>query len=135
MTTYEALLALDSSESRASAQADAIADLPAAADAVHATLVYVFTEPHDIEARQIGSVRRAAERLEEANVETTLTTRVGDPADEIVALASELDANLICLGEWKRSTIDEVLHGSVTRTVVHRTTRPTLICYAPADDS
>lgn len=134
MEAYEVLLGVDSSEARAHAQAEAVADLPMAGERVHATLCYVFAEPHDLEARQIGGVRRAADYLEREGVETTLTTRVGDPAEELLRLADELDANAICLGEWDRSPLDEVLHGSVTRRIVQGTTRPTLVCYADADE-
>jgi nucleotide-binding universal stress UspA family protein len=130
MGTYEVLLGVDSSEPRACAQSNAIVDLPVTPDTIHASLLYVFAEPHDLEPRQIGGVRVAADCLEEAEIETTLLTRVGDPAEEIIQLASEVEANLICLGEWDRSAIDEVLHGSVTRKVVHQSSRPTLICYA-----
>lgn len=119
METYEVLLGVDSSEARAHAQAEAVADLPAAAEHVRATLCYVFAEPHDMEARQIGGVRRAADYLTAAGVETTLTTRVGEPAEELLRLADDIEADVICLGEWNRSPLDEVLHGSVTRDIVH----------------
>jgi nucleotide-binding universal stress UspA family protein len=130
MDTYDVVLGVDSSEPRARAQAEAVADLPAASERVHATLLYVFAEPHDMDARQIGGIRLAADVLDDAGVETTLATRVGDPADQIVSLAFDVDADAICLGEWDRSRLEAALHGSVTRTVVRRAERPVVLCHA-----
>ena len=64
---------------------------------------------------------------EELGLETRAELLAGDPAKEIVAYADSVDADLIVIGSHGYGAISGVLLGSVSRGVLHRTTRPVLI--------
>lgn len=125
---YEALLAVDRDEERATAQARAVADLPGT-DEVRATLLHVFGEnPTGASVGQVAAVRRARERLREAGVAVELRETSGDPAEEILDAADDLDADVVVVGGRKRTPAGKVLFGSVTQGVVLGTDRPVLVC-------
>ncbi len=126
---YEVILGIDDSERRAIAQAETVADLPNAAETVHATLFHDFTEnPTGASVHQMASVRRAKEHLEEAGVAVSLQESSGDPAQEILALAEERDADLVCLAGRKRTPAGKAVFGSVTQEVILNANRPVLVC-------
>ena len=52
--------------------------------------------------------------------------REGDPADEILAAAAEIDARLIAMGTHGRRGLSHVLLGSVAEQVVRRSRAPVL---------
>ncbi len=125
---YEALLAVDRDEERATAQASAVADLPGI-DEVRATLLHVFGEnPTGASVGQVAAVRRARERLREAGVAVELRETSGDPAEEILDAADDIDADVVVVGGRKRTPAGKVLFGSVTQGVVLGTDRPVLVC-------
>jgi nucleotide-binding universal stress UspA family protein len=128
---YQVLLAIDADEDRAIVQAETVAALPAADDAIHATLFHDFTDnPQGGSVNQVAAVRRAREVLEAAGIEVTLEESSGDPGHEIVDLADELDADLICVAGRKRSPAGKALFGSVVQDVFLETERPVLLCSA-----
>ncbi|MDZ7700602.1 MAG: universal stress protein [Halobacteriales archaeon] len=128
---YEIVMAIDTDEDRAIAQAETVADLPGADDAVHATLLHDFTyNPEGGSVSQVAAVRRAKEVLEAAGIEVTLEESSGDPGHAIVQLADERDADLICVAGRKRSPAGKALFGSVTQDVFLGTDRPVLLVSA-----
>lgn len=128
---YEIVVAVDTSEARAIAQAETIADMPTAADSVHATILHDFTDnPQGASVSQIAAVRRATEVLEGAGIEVTLEESSGDPGRAIIELADDLDADLICIAGRKRTPAGKALFGSVTQDVFLGTDRPVLLCSA-----
>lgn len=128
---YEIVIAVDTDEDRAIAQAETVAALPSAAESVHATVIHDFTHnPQGGSVSQVAAVRRAREVLEEAGIEVTLDESSGDPGHAIVDLADERDADLICLGGRKRSPAGKALFGSVVQDVFLETDRPVLLCSA-----
>jgi nucleotide-binding universal stress UspA family protein len=134
---YEIILGIDDSERRAIAQAETVVGLPNAAETVHATLFHDFTEnPTGASVHQVASVRRASDHLGEAGVAVTLEESSGDPAREILALADERDADLVCLAGRKRTPASKAVFGSVTQEVILNANRPVLVCSpGQADDS
>jgi nucleotide-binding universal stress UspA family protein len=125
---YHVLIALDENESRAVAQATAVADLPESATAVRATLLYSFTDnPSGASALQVAGVRRAQETLEDAGIDTDLVETSGNPADTILDVAEERDVNCICVGGRRRSPAGKALFGSVAQSVILNAERPVLV--------
>ncbi len=126
---YQVILGIDGSTDRALAQAETVVDLPCAADGIEATLLHDFTSnPRGASVHQIESVRRAKERLESAGVPVTLGESSGEPAEQILRTAEEMDADLICLAGRKRSPAGKAVFGSVTQEVILNTNRPVLVC-------
>ncbi|APW97817.1 universal stress protein UspA [Halobiforma lacisalsi AJ5] len=133
---YRVLMPIDTSEERALAQADYVASLPGAAERVEAYLLFVFDEETgDVPAEfdgaksvsRIASIRTARDRLEEADVETTLFEDSGDAASDILDAAEAHDVDSIVLGGRKRSPVGKALFGSVTQSVVLNTDRPVVV--------
>ena len=126
---YEVLLAVGSNESRAVAQAEAVAALPEAAASVHATVLHAFVDnPEGASVGQVGAARRAREVLEAAGVDVTLAESSGDPAEAILQAAEARDVDCLCLGSRKRSPAGKALFGSVAQAVFRGTERPVLLC-------
>ena len=64
-------------------------------------------------------VRRAAQRLEEAGISAQSIARLGDPADALLAVAEELDADLLVIGNRGISGVRRYLLGNVADRVAH----------------
>lgn len=129
---YRVLLGIDDDEDRALAQADAVADMPAADEEVTAHICHVFEEnPEGASVGQIGSVRRAGERLEAAGVDYEHHEASGDPSPELLAAARDLDADAICLSGRRRSPTGKAVFGSVTQEVILESDRPVITVPAP----
>ena len=130
---YKVLIGIDSAdERRAVAQADAIADLPAAADEVTTHLCHVFRDnPEGASVNQLSAVRRARERLEEAGVNCVHYEASGDAADELLAAAENIGVDAICVSGRKRSPTGKAVFGSVTQDVILESDRPVIAVPAP----
>ncbi len=75
-----------------------------------------------------------ARPLAGAGVSFTTTGRVGDPAPTIVALARELDADLIILGFEALTGLERIRAlGSVSRAVMEMTRRPVMVVPAVSE--
>lgn len=128
---YHVLLAVDETESRAEAQANAVTALPEAASEIRATVLYTFTDnPSGASALQIGGVRRAQEVLEDAGIETEVLEMSGDPADVILDVATKRDVDCVCVGGRRRSPAGKALFGSVAQSVILNADRPVLVAGA-----
>jgi nucleotide-binding universal stress UspA family protein len=124
---YEVLLAIDTDEDRAVAQAEAVAGLPGR-DEIRAVLFHDFVEnPSGASVIQVGAVRRAAERLEGAGIEVAYEESSGDPAKTIIETARNRDVDCICVAGRKRTPAGKALFGSVTQAVVLNADRPVLV--------
>jgi nucleotide-binding universal stress UspA family protein len=64
-------------------------------------------------------VRRARERLEGNDVVVRSTARLGEPADALLAVAEELDADLLVVGNRGMSGVRRYLLGNVADRVAH----------------
>lgn len=124
---YEILVAVDTDEQRALQQAEAITDLAAVTEDIHASLLHVFHEnPEGASASQLASVRSVRQALEEAGIEVSIRERSGDPAETIRTFAEEVDADLISVAGRKRSPAGKALLGSVSQSVLLDSDRPVL---------
>lgn len=129
---YEVIIGVDRNEERARSQARTVADLPDAPEAVHATIVHVFSDnPEGASVDQIAGVRRARELLREAGVEVTLAETSGDAAGELLELAHDREADAICLAGRRRSPAGKAVFGSVTQTVILEADRPVIVAPRP----
>lgn len=133
---YRVLVPVDTNESRARAQAEYVADLPAADEAIEAILLFVFDEsdeeiPDEYKrfntATRVGAVRRAHERLEEAGVDADVLDDSGDPAERILKVAEERDVDAIVVGGRKRSAVGKAVFGSVALDVLRGTSLPVTV--------
>jgi nucleotide-binding universal stress UspA family protein len=61
-----------------------------------------------------------------------VVVRSGDPAATLLEVANDVDADLVVVGTRGRGGLDELLLGSVARTVADRARRPTLVVPASA---
>ena len=86
--------------------------------------------PHEFDEHDREPLREAAQLAAEkgADVETALLK--GRPADEIVAYADSIDADLIVVGSRGHGSIASALIGSVSLGVLHESRRPVLIVRA-----
>ncbi|HEU5034754.1 MAG TPA: universal stress protein [Mycobacteriales bacterium] len=64
-------------------------------------------------------VRRAGERLAQTGVSAIALARLGEPADALLAIAEELDADLIVVGNRGMTGVRRYLLGSVADRVAH----------------
>ncbi|ACM57157.1 universal stress protein [Halorubrum lacusprofundi] len=133
---YDVLIGIDNAEdSRAIAQAEAIVDLPTVDGAVTAHLCHVFQEnPEGASVHQISAVRRARETLEEAGINCVHYEASGDPTDELLAAADDIDADAICVSGRKRRPTGKAVFGSVTQDVILGADRPIFAVPAPRSD-
>lgn len=127
---YRVLLPLDTSESRTAAQVDAVTSLPGADGGVEATLLHVFGDRETAESTSVGQLptgSMAQDSLRTSGIRVETATRFGDPAEQILRTADELDVDMIVLGGRKRSPLGSLLFGSVSQAVTLDATRPVVI--------
>lgn len=152
---YRVLLPVDETESRARAQASAVRELPDAATAVSVDLLHVreggsggdaewaaggFAEEYAAEMERVaddeslpGSVAAAADVLDAGDLEWTVRTATGDPAETILEAAAEYDSDLIVIGVRDRSPVGKVVFGSVAQDVILDSDRPVTVVSTNAD--
>ncbi|MFD1571918.1 universal stress protein [Halorubrum laminariae] len=132
---YDVLVGIDNADDgRAVAQGDAIATLPTRTDEVTAHLCHVFRDnPEGGSVHQIGAVRRTRETLADAGVDCVYYEASGDPADELLAAATDIDADAICVSGRKRRPSGKAVFGSVAQDVILGADVPVLTVPAPND--
>ncbi|USZ73642.1 universal stress protein [Natronosalvus halobius] len=126
---YEIIAGIDSNENRGVAQAKKIAAIPMDPDTVHVTLVHVFEDKADpaVSARNVASVHRAAQILEDAGIETTIVEADGNPVTALLEETAERAADLIVVAGRKRTPTGKALFGSVTQRVILNSDYPVLV--------
>jgi nucleotide-binding universal stress UspA family protein len=85
------------------------------------------TVPHELDADDRAPLTNAVEVAAQRGLEVKTELLVGNPADEIVAFADTIDADLIVVGSRGYGAIASVLLGSVSRAVLHESRRPVLV--------
>jgi nucleotide-binding universal stress UspA family protein len=83
--------------------------------------------PHEFTDDDREPLHEAAELAAEKGVSVATTLLKGRPAEEIVAFADSIDADLIVVGSRGHGAITSAVIGSVSRAVLHESRRPVLI--------
>lgn len=136
---YRVLLAIDTNQERMDQAVKTVMDLQGH-EKISVTALNVFEE---FDATDEGgrvdseslydesnipeSVELARERLENTDIETTVRREHGKPAETILRVASEIDANAIVMTGRKRSPTGKVLFGSVTQSVLLSAECPVIV--------
>lgn len=137
---YKVLLAIDSDEQRATKAAEAVRSLPGSPADLDVTILNVFEEfdVSDGESRvrsedffdesdSPDSVSAVEAILEEEGISVATRLEHGDPAETIVSIADEIDADAIAIAGRKRSPAGKVLFGSVAQAVMLSADQPVLV--------
>jgi len=74
-----------------------------------------------------NSVVEVAQALEDAGIDVTVRREHGDPVDEIVRIAREIDADTIAIAGRNRSPTGKALFGSVAQSVILDSDRPVTV--------
>ena len=88
------------------------------------------TDPPEKHAKELEAARQY---LEGQGVQADYQPAVGEPADAIVQLADQVDADLIVVGTREPNLIQRLTGQSVSEAVSHHTHRDVLIVHAPHD--
>ena len=82
--------------------------------------------------RAIGLLESEVRDIRTQNISVQVIVRSGDPAPTLLAIADDVDADLVVVGTRGRGGPADLLLGSVARTVADRARRPTLVVPATA---
>ncbi len=85
------------------------------------------TIPHELSEHDREPLKEAVQIAGRKGVDIKTVLLKGNPADEIVAFADTIDADLIVVGSRGHGAIASALIGSVSRGVLHESRRPVLI--------
>jgi len=83
--------------------------------------------PHELRETDTELLEQARARAEEAGVTAYTRLLRGEPADEIVAYADTVDADVIVVGSRGHGAVTSVLLGSVSRAILREARRPVLV--------
>jgi nucleotide-binding universal stress UspA family protein len=86
------------------------------------------TDPPERHAQELASARA---HLEGQGIDAEYRGAVGEPAEAIVQLAGEVDADLIVVGSREPNLIQRLTGQSVSEAVSHHAHRDVLIVHAP----
>jgi nucleotide-binding universal stress UspA family protein len=118
----QVLVPVDTDPERARHQAEYVAQLPAASEAVETTVFYVF--PHQDyagapshEFEEVDAAVEAAEYLEGEGLAVERVATGGEVARTIIDAAEDVDADSIVMGGRKRSGVSKVVLGSVAQDI------------------
>lgn len=136
---YHVLVALDSNVERMEQAIESVTNLPGRED-LSVTLLNVFEEFEAVdEGGQVDSaslydesdipeaVETAHEHLKTEGITTSVRREHGDPAQRILQVAKEINADAILMAGRKRSPAGKVLFGSVTQSILLSADRPVIV--------
>lgn len=83
-------------------------------------------EPEELARRQLDRARRS---LASRTVETEYVVELGDPAERLLEVAEQRDADLIVVGSREHGFLDRLLGRSVDEAVARRSERDVLLVH------
>lgn len=83
--------------------------------------------PHELTSADSEPLDDALRLAEEADVSARTVLLHGEPADEIVAYADTIDADVIVVGSRGHGRLASALLGSVSRAILREARRPVLV--------
>jgi len=130
---YRILAPVDNDVERGQRQAEFIAGLPHGGGEIEVTVTHAL-HGEEMDAPKamktpdrVESVKQLRETLEADDIEVNAAEIGQPPADEILALADDIDADLIVLGGRKQSPVGKIVFGSVSQEVMLNTDRPVVV--------
>lgn len=123
---YHVVLGVGEDDDQARTKAEAVVDLPGRPADVRATVVHITDDP-DLDPLTVDSVRETREYLQDADVETAVTTTDGHPTRAIADTAHDLDADAISVGGRHRSPAGKIQLRSGAEAVILNTDLPVIV--------
>lgn len=130
---YNVLLPLDDNLDRAKQQASYAINLPCSTEEVEVILSHTLTsEEQDApeamkRVDRVETVRRAQERLEEADLTVDTRELSSPPAEGILSMADDEEIDEIVMGGRKRSPAEKAILGSITQKVILNADIPVVV--------
>jgi nucleotide-binding universal stress UspA family protein len=86
---------------------------------------------YDIPDPNISEIARSLAALKPQSPDVAIEHRIqaGDPAEEILRLATKEGIDLIVVGSHRRRPVPDFLIGSVARALLHKSACPVLVCH------
>ncbi len=98
-----------------------------------ARVPYTEQEIEQMKKQASQYLRKAGESLRKKGASTKVKVAVGDPADEIIKAADEINADIIAMSSHGRSGLGRWAFGSVADKVLRGGNKPVLVVKAPKD--
>ena len=77
--------------------------------------------------KEHGQIQEIADRLRDAGLETTALLVHGPTVETILKEASDLDVDMIVVGAHGKGAMHELLVGSVSKGILHKSSYPVLV--------
>jgi len=94
---------------------------------------YTEKEMEQIKKKAMDYLEQAGESLKSKGATVKIKVGIGNPADEIIRVADEINANLIAMSTHGRSGISRWAFGSITDRVLRGAAKPILLVRAPKE--
>ena len=94
---------------------------------------YTEKELEQIEKRAMNYLGKTGKSLKSKGATVKIKVGIGNPADEIIRVADEINANLIAMSTHGRSGISRWAFGSITDRVLRAATQPIFMVRAPRE--
>jgi len=130
---YTVLVPVDDNDDRTAAQIDFLTSIPLVAEDLSVTVTHVLRDAGEEAPAamrrpdRVRTVNRAVDAFEEQGLEVHVRGASAPPADGILDMAEEIDADLVVMGGRKRRPSGKALFGSVTQEVVLNSEVPVVV--------